>query len=679
MNANRKPKREVVAQKGGTQLLGALVVLAMALISPLRAATDGPVPTLQINADQTGAHVSPMLYGLMTEEINYSYEGGLYAELIVNRTFKENPQSPVWWHLVQDGGGAGSMSLDTNQPLNAALTTSLRLEASQVSGNQRVGIANEGYWGIPVKPNTRYRTSFYAKAGARFTGPLTVAIVSTKNETIYASAQVGQITGEWKEYKATLGTGKVAPTQDAQFVIWTGKSGTIWFSHVSLFPPTWKDRPNGNRKDIMQLLADMKPAFLRFPGGNYLEGRTIATRFDWKKTVGDISQRPGHLDDAWHYWSTDGMGLLEFLEWCEDLKMQPVVGVYAGYSLSGEQAAAGPDLQPFVQDAIDEIEYITGGAKTQWGAQRARDGHPAPFKLTYVEVGNEENLGRAGGTYDARFTQFFDGIKSKYPHLKIIAAVPSSTRILKTRAPDVFDDHFYRNSTQMWLDTHHYDKTDRNGPKIFVGEWATREGTPTPIMNAALADAAWLTGLERNADAVIMSSYAPLFVNVNPGGMQWPTDLIGYDALTSYGSPSYYVQKMFSLNHGDVILPVNGEGIPTHEMQAPGRRGGPPPPPQQVPTLAFNATRDTATGMIFLKVVNGSGTALPVRVEIKGVTSVAPEGQSVVLAADSPQDTNSITEPAKVVPVIGKEGGLGTSFMHTFPKYSVTVLLIKGR
>jgi alpha-L-arabinofuranosidase len=290
----------------------------------------------------------------------------------------------------------------------------------------------------------------------------------------------------------------------------------------------------------MQILADMHPAFLRFPGGNYVEGNTFATRFDWKKTIGDISQRPGHLDDGWRYWSTDGMGLLEFLEWCEDLKMQPVLAVYAGYSM--RQGAVTNELDFCVQEALDEIEYVTGGRSTKWGGQRAKDGHPAPLKLEFVEIGNEDNLGTGWRTYDLRFAKFYDAIKAKYPNLKIISTAPTTdTRHMVTsRTPDVIDDHFYRNSMQMQSDTHHYDNYDRNGPKIFVGEWATREGRPTPNMNAALGDAAWMTGMERNSDIVIMSCYAPLFVNVNPGGMQWPTDLIGYDALTSYGSPAYY-------------------------------------------------------------------------------------------------------------------------------------------
>ena len=656
---------------------------------------------LQIKADQVTAKVSPMFYGLMTEEINFSYDGGLYAELIRNRIFKETPQRRggreqaqessrpqrtdglMYWELIQKGGGAGSMTQDVNQPMNKALTNSLKLEVKSVGENQRVGVSNEGFWGIPVRPNTEYKARIHAKAGDGFTGALTLAIVSNDGNTVYAKAEIPKITDSYQKYEATLTTGNVAITKDARFHIWAGGRGTVWFSLVSLFPPTYKNRPNGNRIDIMQLLADMKPAFLRFPGGNYLEGRTIATRFDWKKTIGDISERPGHQCDAWGYWSSDGMGLLEFLQWCEDLEMEPVIGVYAGYSLSGEQVAAGAELEPYVQDALDEIEYAIGDASTKWGERRAKDGHPKPFKLTYVEIGNEENFGRARGTYEARFIQFYNAIKAKYPKINVIAATPIDSSIIKTRTPDVYDDHFYRNSAQMQSDTHRYDNLDRKGPKVFVGEWATREGSPTPNMGAALSDAAWMTGMERNSDVVIMEAYAPLFVNVNPGGMQWPTDLIGYDTLTSYGSPAYYAQKMFSLNHGDSVLAVTGEVIPARDMtfQRRGRAGGAEQTQtiKDVPSLFYNATRDSKTGTIFVKVVNCVGTPQPVRIQISGLNSVEPEGQIVEMKASGTEETNSITEPTKIVPVTSKIEGLSKDFTRTFAPYSVSILKLNGK
>ena len=527
---------------------------------------------IEIKADQVASHVSPMLYGLKTEEINYSCDGGLYGELVRNRNFKENAKDAVHWQLVEQRGGAGSTSLDASQPFNDVIPASLKLTVTQASGNQRVGIANDGFWGIPVRPDTPYRASFYAKAAAGFSGPLTIAIVSNDGATVHASAEVARITQDWKKYDVTLTTGKARTSAENRLVIFTGKTGAVWFNMVSLFPPTFNNRPSGNRKDIMQLLADMKPAFLRFPGGNYLEGNTVGTRFDWKKTVGDISQRPGHMNDAWRYWSSDGMGLLEFLEWCEEPAYAArTQRVYAGYSLrNGARFTSVPELEPYVKEALEEIEYVTGDASTKWGAQRAKDGHPAPFPLEYVEIGNEDNADRQVGSYETRFAQFFDAIKARYPQLKLIA-----TTAVTTRPADVIDEHYYRRSEEeMAFHSNDYDTRRRTGQLIFVGEWATRVGDPTPTLGAALGDAAWMTGMERNSDLVIMASYAPLFVNVNKGGMQWVTDMIGYDTMSSYGSPTYYAQKMFSVYHGDTVIPLTAQGVPTKEWQPPAGRGG---------------------------------------------------------------------------------------------------------
>jgi alpha-N-arabinofuranosidase len=234
------------------------------------------------------------------------------------------------------------------------------------------------------------------------------------------------------------------------------------------------------------------------------------------------------------------MGLLEFLEWTEDLKIAPVLTVYAGYSLGGTHIAPGSSLQPFVDEALEEVEFTIGDTSTNWGAVRAKLGHPAPFPIKYVEIGNEDFFDKSG-SYEDRYAQFYEAIKAKFPTLQLIATMP-----LKRMKPDVLDDHYYRRADEFFEDVKHYDKIDRNGPKIFVGEWATREGSPTTNLGAALGDAAWMTGMERNSDLVVMASYAPLFVNVNPGGMQWQSDLIGYDAMSSYGAPSFYAQSMFA-------------------------------------------------------------------------------------------------------------------------------------
>jgi alpha-N-arabinofuranosidase len=685
-------------------LTGLLLAVLGATISPLSAqttnsdtadsTTNAPpaIPVLQIKADQVTAQVSPVLYGLMTEEINFSYEGGLYGELVRNRTFKANPTNAVYWETVGDA----TISLDTNQPLNSALNVSLKLDTSEASQNTPAGIANGGYWGIPVRPNTTYHASFYAK-GKHFSGPLTVAIVSTNGDTVFASAIVTKISGDWQKYDVTLTTGNVPTSKDNQLVISMTKPGTffdkhgeVWFQQVSLFPPTFNNRANGNRPDIMQLLADMHPKFLRMPGGNYLEGDYINERFDWKKTIGDVSQRPGHRS-PWNYWSTDGFGLMEYLGWCEDLHMEPLLAVFAGYALKHDYIKPGPDLQPYVQDALDEIEYITGDTNTTWGARRAQDGHPAPFPLHYVEVGNEDWFDRSG-SYDGRFTQFYDAIKAKYPQLQIISTIgndrPESQRV-QSRTPDLGDEHYYLTQERMEAQSHMYDTRSRtNQTKIFVGEWATRVGRPTPNMAGALGDAAWMCCLERNSDIVLLESYAPLFVNVSDlvrgGSMQWPSDLIGYDALTSYGSPSYYAQVMFSTHHGDNVLATDSQDIPTHPWQPPQRtrngvpQGG-PPAPQQVPSIFYDATRDSQSGTIYLKVVNRQDTAQPVHIQISGVSAVEAQGTAIVLKADSPDDTNSIQEPTKIVPDSETVDGLGTDFTREFPAYSITILELKAK
>ncbi len=305
-----------------------------------------------------------------------------------------------------------------------------------------------------------------------------------------------------------------------------------------------------------------------------------------------------------------------------------------------------------------------------------------PFALNYIEVGNEDWFDKSG-SYEGRFAQIYDAIKAKYPQLQIIA-----TAKVKSRTPDLMDNHLYPDYEEaMEVRAHEYDTHDRTGPKIFIGEWATRSGGPTPNMGGALGDAAWMTGMERNSDLILISSYAPLFVNVSDlgknGSMQWRSDLIGYDALTSYGSPSYYAQQMFSTHHGDTILATDSQNIPTVPWQAPARHKNgvelPRPAAKPLEKLFFDATRDSQSGTIFLKVVNSLGTPQPVKIEISGVASVNARGVATVMQASGPDDTNSLQKPKKIVPVTKKVKGLGTNFTRTFPPYSITVLELQAK
>ena len=602
--------------------------------------------TLTINVRQPKAPVSKMLYGLMTEEINYSYDGGLYAELVRNRTFRSDWSGILNWYLVEKGSSSAKITVDKNGP-SAALNSSAKLEVAKADANSPAGLINEGYWGIAVRPNSRYIGSFYAKSDAAGALPVKVALVADQSGMVLGSATATVSGGEWKQYRFEMQTGSAPPTAETHLETTIDRPATLWLQLVSLFPPTYHARQNGNRSDLMEKLAAMRPAFLRFPGGNYLEGNRIETRFDWKKMIGPMVDRPTH-PGTWNYHSSDGMGLLEFLNWCEDLKMEPVLGVYAGYSLQGQLVKPGPDLDQYVQEAVEEIEYVTGGVETKWGAVRARDGHPAPFKLRYVEVGNEDNFDKAR-TYDGRYAQFYHAIKAKYPELQLIATMP-----VEGMTPDVLDDHYYKREQGMFAEARHYDNTDRKGPKIFVGEWATREGTPTPNMGAALGDAAFMTGLERNSDVVIMAAYAPLLVNVNPGGMQWSSDLIGYDTLTSYGSPSYYAQTMFASCLGEQTLNSSLSGA--------GER------------FFYSITK--SANKLCLKMVNASSAEQPISISLNGAGKGIHSAHIDTLKGNTVWATNSIRDPERVIPTKSAANVQGERMQHVMPGYSIQVVTV---
>jgi len=696
-------------------LLAILAPPGSVATSPQAPAAAQPPVALVVSVDRPGARLDPIFYGLMTEEINYAYDGGLYAELIRNRIFQDRPIAPrgrgrsveapgppanpavaknpnlINWWLVETGGASGEIDIDTTDPVNTtALKNSLRLDIKSAGAGQRVGVANDGYWGIPVRPATQYTASFYARASQGFSGPLTVAIEGNDGK-IYASGRVPRITTAWRKYVVKLSTGKVQPTVNARFVLSASSPGSLWFSLVSLFPPTYKNRPNGMRVDLMEKLAQMNPSFLRFPGGNYLEGSDFANRFNWKATIGPLEERAGHMS-PWSYRSTDGVGLLEFLNWCEDLNMEPIVGVYAGMHLDGGKTTiTGDALKPFVQEALEEIEYITGDTSTTWGARRARDGHPAPFKLRYVEVGNEDWLNNGLKDYAGRFTMFYDAIKAKYPHLKVISTMRTRDKYDHGRTPDLLDDHFYVNIATSLAQAHYYDAYDRAATKIFVGEWATNNpgSGDTGHMGFALGDAAFLTGLERNADVIVMNAYAPLLVNVNPGGRQWQVNLIGYDGLTSFGSPAYYAQKMFANNRGDVVLPATFDPLPrltaAEIPQAPmpagapgppgGGRGGPAGP---FDGLYASATREIASGDIILKLVNVQAAPQPLTIDLQGVRTISRSARGEVLAAEVGA-MNSVAEPVKVAPKPVVITDAGARFTHSLPALSVTVIRLKAK
>ncbi len=603
---------------------------------------------ISVDASQRGPAINPTQFGEFLEEINHSADGGLYAELIRNRDLKESASSPVAWSEVGAPGTDASISLDSSHPLNSANPISLKLAVGNGTSDGRVGVANAGYWGIPVKPSTTYKVSFFARSDAASPGPLTVDLESTSGH-VWASSTVTGVSGSWQQFTTTLHTNGGAPASlENRFVISTpaasAAQSNLWLTIVSLFPPTYDNTANGLRIDLMQELAALDPGYMRIPGGNYLEGDTIDSRFNWENTVGPIQDRPGHFNSAWGYWSQDGMGLLEYLELAEELHASPVLAVWAGYTLTGTVVPQS-QLEPYVQSALDEIQYATGPTTTYWGAQRAADGHPAPFDVSMVEIGNEDFFDGSGSYNAYRYPMFANAIRSAYPQIKLMATTPV------TNGPvDIVDEHYYNNDPQYFAENAHiFDSVSRSGPKVIVGEYATTNGTPTGTLANAVGEAAFLTGTERNSDLVLGASYAPLLVNVNVPS--WPTNLIGYDALHSYVSPSYWAQEMLSTQHGDHVIGsqvVAGSG-----------------------TLYQVASQ--GDGHTYLAVVNDGSAPARIGISLAGLGGGATGGTATTLTGN-PDAMNSLAHPNAVAPTTSRLGRVGAAFAYRFPANSVTVL-----
>jgi alpha-N-arabinofuranosidase len=626
-----------------------IVFASLLVASTFAAAQQAPVH-IAIDPANIVHPVSPMMYGLMTEEINHSYEGGLYAEMVSNDTFRGGWMGTESWGIVRHGSGSASAAFDKTSGPSAAITTSLKVTVAAASPGNEAGLTNPGYWGMAILPHTTYKGSFYAKLEAGDPSPVIAQLVSDTTGSVLASAKVDLKSGPWQQYTYTLTSGAAAASQTNHLEILFQSPVTVGIQLASLFPPTYQDVPNGNRIDLMQKLADMHPAFIRLPGGNYLEGDRLEDWYNWEKTIGPLVDRPGH-QAPWSYWSDDHFGFLEFLEWTEQLHAEPILAVYAGYSLRHDYIKPGKALEPFVQSALDEVEYVTGDTSTKWGAERAKDGHPAPFPLHFIEIGNEDDFDKSG-SYDARFAQFALALRAKYPQYKLIATTP--VKEAAAAAPDIIDDHYYKSPEDMFALVHHYDDAPRTGPKVFVGEWATRSGSPTPNFADTLGDAAWMTAMERNSDLILMASYAPLLVNVNPGGMQWPTDLIGYDSLHSYGSPSFYAQSLFAEHLGD--------GQPKSSVTGAGDR------------FFYSVTESSKTHTLHLKLVNATSLTQPVSIDLNGLASGAHTGKVISLHGATYQETNSITDPERIKPTDSVLHFTGSTLTHAVPPLTIQII-----
>ncbi len=514
---------------------------------------DAPA-SIRVNLAQPGHAISPMLWGIFFEDINCSADGGIYAELVRNRNFEDSPE-PEHWSLLSSGTSRAKMTVDKSQPASSKNPSSLKVEV-EATGPGRVGVANSGFWGMGLVKGETYRLNLLARS--KGIDKLTVALESSDGY-VYARENISRIADDWKEFRLELVAKETDPK--ARLVISTVRPGTFWVDMVSLFPTrTWKGRANGLRPDLAQKLAELSPAFVRFPGGCWVEGDTMKDAYRWKQTIGPIAERRTQRN-IWQYQATHGLGYHEYLQLCEDLKAEPLFVFNCG--MSHREVVPMDKMGEYVQDALDAIEYANGPVTSTWGAVRARNGHPAPFGLKYMEIGNENG----GPAYHERYGLFYDAIKAKYPDMHLVAnewnGRPSN------RSIEILDEHYYSSPEFFIRQAGKYDSYNRQGHKVYVGEYAVTQGGGQGNLRAAVGEAAFMVGMERNSDVVVMSSYAPLFANVNY--KKWNPDLINFDSSRVFGLPGYYVQQMFSRNRGDVLLPV---AVTAAEVQPTAKTGG---------------------------------------------------------------------------------------------------------
>lgn len=531
-----------------------LLLISTMIIMPLAPAANPGTASITIDAASHAADISPDLIGIFFEDINYGADGGLYAELVQNRSFEYysvygNNMHPLYtWSEVEKGNGNIVISVEGTSPLNANNTRYLKMVI--INDGSGVGIKNRGYDSIPVTSGERYDFSFYVRRTRDFTEPFRISIENTTGSIVYGSAQINRTSSTWTKYEAELFSN--ATDANARLVITTTGSGTVYMDMISLFPRnTFKGRRNGLRADIAQIIADLKPKFMRFPGGCISHGDGLDNAYRWKDTIGDVAERKPNWN-LWGYHQTYGLGFYEYFLFCEDIGAMPFPVIPVGVSCGFRTFEAVPmsQMDEWVQDALDLIEFANGDDTTTWGAVRAGMGHPEPFNLEYICLGNEEHDTRE---FRDRFPLFVDAIRRNYPEIKIIGTsglgggIPLY-RFMGQQGVDSSDEHYYSSPEWYINNTDRFDDFDRDMPTVFIGEYASQGDA---LFNA-VAEACYLTGVERNSDIVQFAAYAPLVKNASH--YQWDPDLIWFTHDTAFGTACYYVQKMFSLNQGDVYL-----------------------------------------------------------------------------------------------------------------------------
>jgi alpha-L-arabinofuranosidase len=640
----------------------------LALASAISIATAlSAVPTITIHTDRPGGKLNPLMWGIFFEDINFGADGGLYAELVKNRGF-EFPDPMMGWSKLSPSKARGQLSIHDENPFNAKNPHYMRIESF---GGDLFGMANEGFRGMGVKQGEAY--NFSAQIRQVSGSPnLRVELYSSEG-ALLDTVRLGQSSTNWEKVTCVLHP-KETDAKAKLYLLVDGR-GAVDLDFVSLFPEnTWKHRPGGLRADMVQALADLHPGFMRFPGGCIVEGSELNKRYQWKKTLGPVEERE-LLINRWNYeflhrptpdyYQSFGLGFMEFFQLCEDIGAEPLPILSCGIACQFNSGELCPldQLNPFIQDALDLIEFANGGTDTVWGAKRAALGHPGPFHFTMMGIGNEN----WDAPYIERYAKFHSAIKAKHPEIKLVSSAgpfPNDDHFkfawqkLRELHADIVDEHCYDKPAWFLDNTHRFDSYDRNGPKVFFGEYAAQSDKVVSVKNrntleCALAEAAYMTGLERNGDMVRMASYAPLFANTE--AWQWTPNLIWVDSLNVMPTANYFVQQMFAKNHGDEILPLEFSSL------ADGK------------SVFASAVKDDTTGEVILKVVNPGNNAADVELDFVGLSS-GVSGKQITLTGDRNDEMNTMTDPRHLAPVEFAIAPSTPKFTHMFPPRSLNVL-----
>lgn len=531
------------------------IFLAALLASSLAANAQVKI---NVDAANPGIKVSPNLYGIFFEDINHAADGGLYAELISNRSFEDSDNAIPTWRTSASNGASITSQLVSKALLNNAQGKALQITV-KADKAATASLINEGFWGINAVQGRTYKLSLFAKGN--YKGGLKARLISADGKTVYAETTVDAAIGKkWNKYTAELTANANDPK--AQFELVFDGKGTVTLDVVSLFPPTFMNRPNGLRPDLAQLLYNIRPKFVRFPGGCYVEGQeSPENAFHWEKTIGPIEQRPGHKNVNWRYRTSDGMGFDEYLQLAEDLNAKPLYVVNVGLWHGGMTPV--DSIQPWIDECMNALEYANGPVTSKYGALRAKNGHLEPYNIEYLEIGNENNQpdpALQSDHYYERFKKFKDAVLAKYPNMHLIGNVVAWGDDNPTwdskESVELLDEHYYRNPAWFAENFNKYDTYNRKGSEIYVGEYAVTQGFGNMgSLDAALGEAVYMMGIENNSDIVTMASYAPIFANLND--RMWAPDMIQFTSDKVFGTPSYYVQNLMANNVGTRVLKVN--------------------------------------------------------------------------------------------------------------------------